>query len=273
MPVKKDSAESLRLSVFAPSLFIPTARHFACSLRLHNRCHPYGGKKKLPDSGRNVFHPPNAAQNNLGCHPYGRKPPFRLPEAWLPAGQLRLLDGCSSVSIRVHLWLSIRLAPRTLDFRPKTLDAPIGFPWTLDFGLRTSDFGLRTPPPPYIGGQNLSLEPVPPCLQWVMPILKGTGNTLLCSRSGYAEQISTRAKSVNSENRHRHAKNAPESTICGVLRKRPAPQVGTLAAPDFQSQEARLAWALDQQGLPRRLISANSAHLHSRGPGTSAPAL
>ena len=37
-----------------------------------------------------------------------------------------------------------------------------------------------------------------------MPILKGTGNTLLCSRFGYAEQISTRAKSVNSENRHLH---------------------------------------------------------------------
>src|ERR1017187_5528138 len=37
---------------------------------------------------------------------------------------------------------------------------------------------------PYIGGQNLSLEPVPPCLQWVMPILKGTGNTRLCKQGG-----------------------------------------------------------------------------------------
>ena len=32
---------------------------------------------------------------------------------------------------------------------------------------------------PRIGGQNRSLEPVPPCLQWVMPILKGT--EILCS--------------------------------------------------------------------------------------------
>jgi hypothetical protein len=37
-----------------------------------------------------------------------------------------------------------------------------------------------------------------------MPILKGTGNTLLCSRFGYGKRISTRAKSVNSENRHRN---------------------------------------------------------------------
>src|ERR1039458_2106788 len=56
--------------------------------------------------------------------------------------------------------------------------------------------------PPCIGGQNLSLEPVPPCLQWVMPILKGTGNTRLCSHFGYGKRISTRAKSVNSEHRH-----------------------------------------------------------------------
>ena len=55
---------------------------------------------------------------------------------------------------------------------------------------------------PCIGGQNLSLEPVPPCLQWVMPILKGIGNTLLCSRFDYGKRISTRAKSVNSEHRH-----------------------------------------------------------------------
>jgi hypothetical protein len=47
--------------------------------------------------------------------------------------------------------------------------------------------------------QNLSLEPVPPCLQWVMPILTGTGNTLLCPRFGYRKRISTRAKSVNSK--------------------------------------------------------------------------
>ena len=33
-----------------------------------------------------------------------------------------------------------------------------------------------------------------------MPILKGTGNTLLCSRFAYGKRISTPAKSVNSEN-------------------------------------------------------------------------
>jgi hypothetical protein len=49
-------------------------------------------------------------------------------------------------------------------------------------------------------GQNLSLEPVPLGLQWFMPILKGTGNTLLCSRFAYGKRIPTRAKSVNSEN-------------------------------------------------------------------------
>jgi hypothetical protein len=37
-----------------------------------------------------------------------------------------------------------------------------------------------------------------------MPILKGTGNTLLCPRFAYGKRISTRAKGVNSENRHRH---------------------------------------------------------------------
>ena len=37
-----------------------------------------------------------------------------------------------------------------------------------------------------------------------MPILTGAGNTLLCPRFGYGKRISTRAKSVNSENRHRH---------------------------------------------------------------------
>jgi hypothetical protein len=42
---------------------------------------------------------------------------------------------------------------------------------------------------PFIGPQNLLLEPAPPCLQWVMPILKGTGNTLLCSRFGYGKRI------------------------------------------------------------------------------------
>ena len=46
-----------------------------------------------------------------------------------------------------------------------------------------------------------------------MPILKGTRNTLLCSRFGYGKRIcSTRAKSVNSENRHRHGNNV-ESLI------------------------------------------------------------
>jgi hypothetical protein len=38
-----------------------------------------------------------------------------------------------------------------------------------------------------------------------MPILTGTGNTLLCPRFGYGKRISTRAKSVNSEHRHRQA--------------------------------------------------------------------
>ena len=38
-----------------------------------------------------------------------------------------------------------------------------------------------------------------------MAILKGTENTLLGSRFGYGKRTSTRAKSVNSENRHRHA--------------------------------------------------------------------
>src|ERR1035437_4868464 len=49
---------------------------------------------------------------------------------------------------------------------------------------------------PCIDGQNLSPAPVPPYLQGVMPILKGTGNTLLCSLFGYGKRISTRAKSV-----------------------------------------------------------------------------
>ncbi len=41
-----------------------------------------------------------------------------------------------------------------------------------------------------------------------MPILKGTGNTLLHSRFGYGKRISTRAKSVNSEHRHQHLDRA-----------------------------------------------------------------
>jgi hypothetical protein len=45
-----------------------------------------------------------------------------------------------------------------------------------------------------------------------MPMLKGTGNTLLCSRFGYGKRISTRAKSVNSENRH-DAGTAPASLL------------------------------------------------------------
>ena len=69
---------------------------------------------------------------------------------------------------------------------------------SLTFSLARPSF-FRSP---HIGGKNLSLEPVPPCLQWVMPILKGTGNTRLCSRFGYGKRISTRAKSVNSEHRH-----------------------------------------------------------------------
>ena len=35
-----------------------------------------------------------------------------------------------------------------------------------------------------------------------MPILKGAGNTLLCSCFAYGKWISTPAKSVNSEHRH-----------------------------------------------------------------------
>jgi hypothetical protein len=38
-----------------------------------------------------------------------------------------------------------------------------------------------------------------------MTILKGTGNSLLCSRFGYGKRISTRAKSVNSEHPTRGA--------------------------------------------------------------------
>ena len=47
-----------------------------------------------------------------------------------------------------------------------------------------------------------------------MPILTGTENTLLCPRFGYGKRISTRAKSVNSENRHRHAN--PRLKICDL---------------------------------------------------------
>jgi hypothetical protein len=47
-----------------------------------------------------------------------------------------------------------------------------------------------------------------------MPILKGTGNTLLCSRFGCGKRISTRAKSVNSERRHRHGQL---SSRCMIL--------------------------------------------------------
>jgi len=35
-----------------------------------------------------------------------------------------------------------------------------------------------------------------------MPILKGAGNTLLCSCVGYGKWISTRAKGANSETPH-----------------------------------------------------------------------
>jgi hypothetical protein len=43
-----------------------------------------------------------------------------------------------------------------------------------------------------------------------MPNLKGSGNTLLCSRFVYGKRISTRAKSVNGENRHRQGLLLPE---------------------------------------------------------------
>jgi hypothetical protein len=42
-----------------------------------------------------------------------------------------------------------------------------------------------------------------------MPILKGTGNTLLCSRVGYGKQISTPAKSVKRV-RHRQRQGPPK---------------------------------------------------------------
>jgi hypothetical protein len=45
-----------------------------------------------------------------------------------------------------------------------------------------------------------------------MPILEGTGNTLLCSRFAYSKRISTPAKSVNSEHRHDRPDSEP-STI------------------------------------------------------------
>jgi hypothetical protein len=35
-----------------------------------------------------------------------------------------------------------------------------------------------------------------------MPILKGIGKALLCSRFSYGKRISTRAKSVNGEDHH-----------------------------------------------------------------------
>jgi hypothetical protein len=62
----------------------------------------------------------------------------------------------------------------------------------------------------------LSLEPVPPYLQWVMPILKGTGNTLLCSRFVCGKRHSTRAKSVNSE-----LERSARSASCHTAQRRP----------------------------------------------------
>ena len=62
-------------------------------------------------------------------------------------------------------------------------------------GLRVASGWLReqpgTPFRPFHGKQRRT-------------ILKGTGNTLLCSRFGYGKRISTRAKSVNSEHLHLH---------------------------------------------------------------------
>jgi hypothetical protein len=69
---------------------------------------------------------------------------------------------------------------------------------------------------PCIGGQNLSLEPVPPCLQRVMPNLKGTGNTLLCARFGYGKRISTRAKSFRIV-RHRKRQGQPKDKSFRLL--------------------------------------------------------
>src|ERR1035441_6837932 len=109
----------------------------------------------------------------------------RLGKGWLPGSpRFPPLSGC-----RAEPLLEAPVAKRAKAAHPKV---------SIVSRLARPSF-FR---PPCIGGQNLSLEPVPPCLQWVMPILKGTGNTLLCSRFGYGKRISTRAKSVNSEHRH-----------------------------------------------------------------------
>jgi hypothetical protein len=44
------------------------------------------GRKNFPFR-EEMSSTPNTAQNSLGRHPYGRKSPFRLPEAWLPVGR------------------------------------------------------------------------------------------------------------------------------------------------------------------------------------------
>jgi hypothetical protein len=161
LPVKENSAESLRLSVFAPLLFIqtdaPRHRHRADT---------------------------DAAAVTLmaGSHPSGyRKPGFR----WVGARTCR--NTCLSVSIRVHLWLNPEPALRTLDFRPKTLHGR-GFP-TLDFGLWVLDFG-----------------------PWALDFgLSGR-------HSHGRPETHRRGQRLHSE--ARNSKNAPESTICGVLRMR-----------------------------------------------------
>jgi hypothetical protein len=65
------------------------------------------------------------------CHPYGRKPPFRLPEAGLPADSpatalgrpLRQLSSTPGLQPyeQLRLW-ALDSSPRTLDFRPETPD-------------------------------------------------------------------------------------------------------------------------------------------------------
>jgi hypothetical protein len=64
-----------------------------------------------------------------------------------------------------------------------------------------------------------------------MPILKGIGNTLLCSRFGYGKRISTRAKSVNSEHRHRHGRRAGFQPALDVRPAAALDCAGALAVP------------------------------------------
>jgi hypothetical protein len=48
LPIAPFSAQGI-------SAFIGVTAISVCVIRFHKRCHPYGGKKKLPDSGRFSF--------------------------------------------------------------------------------------------------------------------------------------------------------------------------------------------------------------------------